>query len=127
MLGPTDSAVQAVAVRCAARRREVGHSRRRANQVAILCALCVAVQLCTQNPTANKVEGPCLSFIGSTFHRCKSRQAFIRSCLPGKEAQFFKGMQDADKRGTEFFLALAQFEKVWNDTPGYLKNMRGEF
>ena len=117
MLGPTDSAVQTVAVRCAAQRREVGHSSKRANQVAILCAICIAVQLCTPNPTVNKVEGPCLTFIGSTFHRCKSRQAFVRSCLPGKEAQFVKEMQDVDKRGAELFPALA----------GHLKNMRGEF
>ena len=117
MLGPTDSAIQTVAVRCATRRSEVGHSRRRVNQVAILCATCVAVQLCTQNPTVNKVEGPCLTFIGSTFHICKGCKAFVWSCLPGKEAQFIKEMQDVDKQGTEFFPALA----------GHLKNMRGEF
>ena len=47
-LGPSDSIVQTVVVRSAARGREVGHSRRCANQVGLLCATFVAVEFLTQ-------------------------------------------------------------------------------
>ena len=79
------------------------------------------------NPVPNKISEQTLQFVSGRLLRCQSCRFWLRTCLVGRTAGEFQKEMDNDASGdkrAEYLNSLKSLEQVWNDSPGYVKNVQ---
>lgn len=75
------------------------------------------------NPTMKKHQGPFLAFVSAKSKQCLNCRAFLRTCVHGCSIdEFSKELESDPERQKSYLESLSEYEALYNDTTGYLKN-----